>query len=681
MNGYKIAGEFTITCTKTNGDNDQQKEINILDFGAVGDGVADDTRAIQSAIDYSIYGTTPNGTSKGSVFFPSGLYRITDTIHLGYGTGFRSAHIYGDGVRYRSSPSFCGTGVIADFNDRPAFAISGGRNSSIKKMTIQGANESWITSQNLGTTAVQLNDDLVESNWVDPTFPQSASSRFAPYAAIAVDPYAGPKPEVSYPDVTFPEWMGDVSQYGKVFSSACVFEDINIGGFVVGIANQPCNADGNGDYTKCNRVYIEHCQFGISIGNSQSRLFEFSNGSVVKAHTGIVTAKHGRQAGKPSFSVRSSELGCVINWLQVPNVDYGGCPSFENCYGEVIYRIGNIGTNASGSSPVSFRNCEFAFTSSWDVRGVPSDVLTVSGYSNIVFDGCIFDPGTTRFMSLVIDHQMNAELLMVDSCQFAVGQTDTPPIPFQYALKATDGIVFGNARKPGSFKHNRMFGSTTGWFSGLNVTNNYRDFSGSIIGDIGVQNIPGDNAIINKGSLPIPTVSGSNVTYTFAGYTDWVFVQRGLDVGDCVWDTQTRTNNVVISRTGNDVTLRACSGIDKDGNLLIAPALSGHLYAMKTRVFTVQNAVLYGNTSASSNKMSGIARDDGYSGTFLSDEKWGVSVGDYVLSSSEFDQVVNSTGTKIVSVDPDSFTVAGSFKNSATHRRLPLFIHKPPENI
>ena len=44
----------------------------IREFGAVGDGKADDTEAVQRAID----------SGKGSVFFPSGTYKITKTLHI-----------------------------------------------------------------------------------------------------------------------------------------------------------------------------------------------------------------------------------------------------------------------------------------------------------------------------------------------------------------------------------------------------------------------------------------------------------------------------------------------------------------------------------------------------------------------------------------------------------------------
>ena len=52
-----------------------RETVSVTDFGAVGDGVTDDTAAIQAAFTYA-YGLT-NG---GQIFFPPGIYQISSTI-------------------------------------------------------------------------------------------------------------------------------------------------------------------------------------------------------------------------------------------------------------------------------------------------------------------------------------------------------------------------------------------------------------------------------------------------------------------------------------------------------------------------------------------------------------------------------------------------------------------------
>jgi hypothetical protein len=63
-----------------------RESVSVKDFGAVGDGVTDDTVAIQAAIDSSSVGM--------QVFLPAGTYKITDTIYLRR-TG---VHIVGAGL-------------------------------------------------------------------------------------------------------------------------------------------------------------------------------------------------------------------------------------------------------------------------------------------------------------------------------------------------------------------------------------------------------------------------------------------------------------------------------------------------------------------------------------------------------------------------------------------------------
>jgi hypothetical protein len=64
----------------------------VKDFGAVGDGVTDDTVAINRAL-YQLYCREINPQIRRSLFFPAGVYRITGTINIPpYAT------LYGEGI-------------------------------------------------------------------------------------------------------------------------------------------------------------------------------------------------------------------------------------------------------------------------------------------------------------------------------------------------------------------------------------------------------------------------------------------------------------------------------------------------------------------------------------------------------------------------------------------------------
>src|SRR5690242_7246969 len=62
--------------------------ISVKDFGAVGDGVADDSSAIQDALDYAASsfgsGFPPSGRAYAPpiVLFPVGCYRLTKTLNV-----------------------------------------------------------------------------------------------------------------------------------------------------------------------------------------------------------------------------------------------------------------------------------------------------------------------------------------------------------------------------------------------------------------------------------------------------------------------------------------------------------------------------------------------------------------------------------------------------------------------
>jgi hypothetical protein len=86
-----------------------QQIISVKDFGATGDGVSDDTNAIQTAID-----AVPVGSA---LYFPTGTYLITSTLNVAIKAGNVSGLIlYGDGL---------GTVVQADTDMDAIFYVTG----------------------------------------------------------------------------------------------------------------------------------------------------------------------------------------------------------------------------------------------------------------------------------------------------------------------------------------------------------------------------------------------------------------------------------------------------------------------------------------------------------------------------------------------------------------------------
>jgi hypothetical protein len=88
-----------------------RESVSVKDFGAVGDGVADDTAAIQAAIN-----ATPNN---GTLLFLPGVYKLTAELLLNGKTGVTligyGATIKGTAARFRSYFNVCGTDNIRFF--------------------------------------------------------------------------------------------------------------------------------------------------------------------------------------------------------------------------------------------------------------------------------------------------------------------------------------------------------------------------------------------------------------------------------------------------------------------------------------------------------------------------------------------------------------------------------------
>jgi hypothetical protein len=93
------AGGYTVQTGPTPGDPVQRTlqaklddMASIKDFGAVGDGVTDDTAAINRAL-FQMFCRENNPEVRRSLFFPAGVYRVTDSINIP-----PFAKLYGEGA-------------------------------------------------------------------------------------------------------------------------------------------------------------------------------------------------------------------------------------------------------------------------------------------------------------------------------------------------------------------------------------------------------------------------------------------------------------------------------------------------------------------------------------------------------------------------------------------------------
>jgi hypothetical protein len=115
--------------TKATNSMIQGASVNVLDYGAVGDGVADDSAAIQAAIVASYTGNLDGVGRKeaGTVHFPVGTYKITSALEIGGTSGCFGLIMKGAGT----------SSVILNFTGTVGFEDLASRAVTFEDMTFQ----------------------------------------------------------------------------------------------------------------------------------------------------------------------------------------------------------------------------------------------------------------------------------------------------------------------------------------------------------------------------------------------------------------------------------------------------------------------------------------------------------------------------------------------------------------
>jgi len=121
--------------------NKLQELVSVRDFGAIGDGVADDTAAIQGAINVCLT------LSGGHLYFPAGTYKISAALVIPFSANWR---IWG--------ASRGNTTIIQSANNTQIFTFN---NDDTWGWTIEELTLSWATAQaatNTASVAIYFND-------------------------------------------------------------------------------------------------------------------------------------------------------------------------------------------------------------------------------------------------------------------------------------------------------------------------------------------------------------------------------------------------------------------------------------------------------------------------------------------------------------------------------------------
>jgi hypothetical protein len=92
-----------------NNDGTHKFWFDVKEYGAVGDGVTDDSTAIQAAINAM--------TSGGILYFPAGTYKITGTLYLTSSTNMMTYHIKGAGKAALLKPTGFSSGYLFKLNE------------------------------------------------------------------------------------------------------------------------------------------------------------------------------------------------------------------------------------------------------------------------------------------------------------------------------------------------------------------------------------------------------------------------------------------------------------------------------------------------------------------------------------------------------------------------------------
>lgn len=394
----------------------QGGDILASQAGARGIGSSfDDTAAVQACIDY-VLGNNPQSTFSAGVvtanvtrplrvLLDQKHYYFTDSIRLTWGDKTRQlAELAGVGAARRGNVDTTVAGTVVEFTqtDRPGFIWQDSRTTTLRGMWIEGP-----------LTATYDALDFINGGCLDASAwanaPQTSSNECA---AMAIDPRQGAKPANAYPDESMPGWTGSSATYNLGGSSQAAAFDVSVRGFTIGMQVGGITA-ANSDFPTWRYGQVELVRDVIAISHSQCRVPDFDRLDVNRAHTFLATDTVMVQNGRAGGLVANCTFNTLARIFSMSTSSIFSTTRFQNCYGEVIWRLGDESGGGSSTQPVQFSGCLFSFGHGVDHAGTvkgenwgpPADVLrsTAGVGTEFVFEQCAFSFKSTLSFAAEVD--------------------------------------------------------------------------------------------------------------------------------------------------------------------------------------------------------------------------------------------------------------------------------------
>lgn len=484
-----------------------QESVSVKDFGAVGDGVTDDTSAIQAAIDHI------EGIGRGSLLFPPGVYLLSSQITIDN----CDISIKGSGVDVTNLNWSNSSGGIL-FTDTSGISAEDRSTFTIKDVTLS-------TSYASGGTALSFNYSVPATAL---PFGDASTVKISDVDIRGLDFYGG---NTDY-------WTKGIEfiDAGGVYVSDCrilgvsntagtagiVLKAINssvvrtmLTGIQVQFTEKAFHIVGSSGNT-VEGIYLTNYEFvacldGIYIEGGLVHALEISNGHI-DATTNCVYQNDALARGSSTFKI-------INNYLQIGN-KWNGSYSTGNVisldgvnYASIIgnYMLGDPAKTFSQNG-VLMDSCDYGSVSCNQFHHLTGGVL----FGNNGTDGdCIGSKadGSNTYSSVTAQKSITGTSSNVAFEQMS-SSSATMNSDSGFQVRAATGVVLLNSSGEGSINYSNAFSTDT--IAGIVTNNDSSALSGGEA--FNVDSSTSTNSTLYFDVKPNPGAISVNISFVAIGY-------------------------------------------------------------------------------------------------------------------------------------------------------------------